>query len=77
MEATTDLDTTDAIEVVDTLALAQNDLDAAQSVISEVKCELDGPHAERLHTAVRALQGVLDDLEDGRATAEELVDALR
>lgn len=58
MEATANLDTTDAIEVVDTLSLAQNDLDAAKSVISEVKCELD-------------------DLEDGHATAEELVDALR
>ena len=77
MEATANPDTTDAIEVVDTLSLAQNDLDAAQSVISEVKCELDGPHAERLHTAVRALQGVLDDLEDGHATANDLLDALR
>jgi ABC-type transporter Mla subunit MlaD len=77
MEATANLDTTDAIDVVDTLATAQDDLSAAQSVISEVKGELDGPHAERLHTAVRALQGVLDDLEDGHDTAEELLDALR
>jgi ABC-type transporter Mla subunit MlaD len=77
MEATANPDTTDAIEVVDTLATAQDDLGAAQSVISEVKCELDGPHAERLHTAVRALQGVLDDLEDGHATANDLLDALR
>ena len=77
MEATADLDTTDAIEVVDTLATARDDLGAAQSVISEVKGELDGPHAERLHTAVRALQGVLDDLEGGHATATDLLDALR
>ncbi|MCS3629290.1 ABC-type transporter Mla subunit MlaD [Salinibacter ruber] len=77
MEATADLEPTDAIEVVDTLATAQDDLGAAQSVISEVRDELDGPHAERLHTAVRALQGVLDDLEDGHATAENLLDALR
>ncbi|MCS4191704.1 ABC-type transporter Mla subunit MlaD [Salinibacter ruber] len=77
MEATTDLDTTDAIDVVDTLAIAQNDLDAAQGVIAEVRDEMDGPHAERLHTAVRALQGVLDDLEDGHATANDLLDALR
>jgi len=77
MEATANPDTTDASEVVDTLATARDDLGAAQSVISEVKCELDGPHAERLHTAVRALQGVLDDLEDGHATANDLLDALR
>jgi ABC-type transporter Mla subunit MlaD len=77
MEATADLDTTDAIDVVDTLATARDDLGAAQSVISEVKGELGGPHAERLHTAVRALQGVLDDLEDGHATANDLLDALR
>ncbi|MCS4172081.1 ABC-type transporter Mla subunit MlaD [Salinibacter ruber] len=77
MEATANPDTTDAIEVVDTLAIAQNDLDAAQGVIAEVRDEMDGPHGDRLHTAVQALQRVMNDLEDGHATAEELVDALR
>ena len=66
--------TRDAIELVDT---PQVDLSAAQSVISEVKADLDGLHAEQLHTAVRALSSVLDSLEDGHATAEDLVDALR
>ncbi len=69
--------TRDAIELVDTLATPQVDLSAAQSVISEVKADLDGLHAEQLHTAVRALSSVLDSLEDGHATAEDLVDALR
>jgi ABC-type transporter Mla subunit MlaD len=55
--------TRDAISIVDTLATAQDDL--------------GGPRGERLHTAVRALQGVLDDLEESHATAEELLDALR
>jgi ABC-type transporter Mla subunit MlaD len=69
--------TSDAISIVDTLATAQDDLGAAQSVIAEVRDDLGGPRGERLHTAVRALQGVLDDLEESHATAEELLDALR
>ncbi len=77
MEATTDLDTNEVIEVVDTLAIAQNDLDAAQGVIAEVRDEMDGPHGDRLHTAVQALQRVMNDLEDGHATANDLLDALR
>jgi hypothetical protein len=77
MEATAQPDTQSAIDVVDTLRMATDDLDAVQGVIAEVKGELDGPHAERLHVAVRALQDVLDNLEDGHATAEELLGALR
>jgi hypothetical protein len=55
-------------------------LDAVQSVISEVQTEqteASGPHADLLFTAVRALQGVLGDLEEGEDTTEELFDALR
>jgi hypothetical protein len=37
----------------------------------------NGRPAHRLHTAVQALQRVMNGLEDGHATAEELVDALR
>lgn len=78
MEATAEaLDTSKAIEVVDTLGMATDDLDAVQSTISEVQAETSGPHADRLHTAVQALQRVIDDLEGGEDTAEQLLDALR
>jgi cell fate (sporulation/competence/biofilm development) regulator YlbF (YheA/YmcA/DUF963 family) len=78
MEATAQRDTQSAIDVVDTFSSAATDLDAVQSVVSEVQIELDeSPHADRLHTAARALQRVINDLEDGQDTAEELLDALR
>jgi vacuolar-type H+-ATPase subunit I/STV1 len=75
---TTDPDTQSAIDVVDTFSMAASDLDAVQSVVSEVKIELDeSPHADRLHTAAQALQRVINDLEDSQDTAEELLDPLR
>ena len=37
---------------------------------------IDDPHADRLHTAVQALQRVMNDLQDEHATAGELLDAL-
>jgi len=75
---TTDPDTQSAIELVDTFSSAATDLDAVQSVVSEVQNELgESPHADRLHTAARALQRVIGNLEDGQDTAEELLDALR
>jgi hypothetical protein len=63
--------------VVNTLATAQDNLDVAQSVISEVQGEANDPYADRLFNAVRALQGVIDDLEEGEDTAEGLLDAVR